>query len=53
MKFHRIIDNVQILDLGLLACYSTALFSNLLNQIDHIVLSQRNGGVKRREQIEC
>ena len=36
MKFCRIIDNVQILDLGLLACYRTALVSNLLYQIDHM-----------------
>ena len=36
MKFRRIIDNVQILDLGLLAYYRTALFSNLLCQIDHM-----------------
>ena len=36
MKFRRIIDNVQILDLGLYACYRTALFSNLLHQIDHM-----------------
>ena len=35
MKFCRIIDNVQILDMGLFACYRTALFSNLLYQIDH------------------
>ena len=36
MKFRRIMDNVQILDLQLLPCNRNILFSNLLYQIAHM-----------------